>query len=62
MKINVTEKSTRQNHYSRKTRQIIIALMHTEKHLDNYKENQGIAIITEEYDIKRELCPCILKP
>lgn len=31
LKINVTEKSMRQNHYSRKTSQIIAALMNTEK-------------------------------
>lgn len=31
LKINVTEKSIRQNHYSRKTSQIITSLMHTEK-------------------------------
>lgn len=62
MKTNVTKKSVRQNHYSGKTGQIITALMHTEKHLDNCKANQGVAIIAEECVIRRELCPHILGP
>lgn len=34
----MTEKSERQNHYSKKS-EITPALMHIEKHLDNYKAN-----------------------
>jgi len=49
LKINVTGKSVRQNHYSRKTSQIITALMHTEK--------KSILITTR----KTEVSPLSLK-